>query len=100
MTAHTLDSLVREQGFDGEDEFHRLVAGAPVDTPARRNRFLHWRNEDGTKAGLVELYLFDAAPDLYAALVALVEPSEEPYGRAYDQARAALAKARGEAVKR
>lgn len=50
--------------------------------------------------------LIEAAPDLYAALSDLVEPCEchgreqGRHGRLCEQARAALAKARGEAVKR
>lgn len=49
--------------------------------------------------------LIESATDLYAALSALVEPCEcygremGKHGRLCDQARAALAKARGEAVK-
>lgn len=51
----TLDEIARFNGFENEQEFHRLVAAVDISTPEKLARFTRWQEEDGTKEGLVRL---------------------------------------------
>lgn len=49
------DGIAESLGFADQAEFHRLVAGADVSTPARLAAFKAWQADDGTKSGLLAL---------------------------------------------
>ncbi len=52
----SLSDLVVAMGFESEREFHHLVATAKIDTPETMAAFVAWKENDGTKAGLVALF--------------------------------------------
>jgi len=57
----TLEAVVKANGFESEDEFHRLVCRAPLRTAKQRVAFHRWQRADSTKAGLLKLC--EAAPE-------------------------------------
>jgi hypothetical protein len=69
----TLESTVISLGFENEEEFHKLVAAAPMG-PA----FLEWKLTDGTKEGLLAL-----SPRVY----------EDPYDEAKQSMQALMSSA-------
>lgn len=48
-----MERAAREAGFGGEAELHRLVASVNLSDPDTMRRFLDWRNNDGSKRGLL-----------------------------------------------
>ena len=50
-----MDQLARMNGFKDGDELGRMVAAVPLASPGMMERFLRWKNDDGSKAGLEEL---------------------------------------------
>jgi len=51
----SLENLVKEKGFENENEFHALVAGVHLSTQEKLDAFKKWQNEDGSKEGLLKL---------------------------------------------
>lgn len=49
------DELAQSLGFESAAEFFRLVAGVDLANPGALKRFMDWQENDGTKAGLLEL---------------------------------------------
>lgn len=50
-----MEDLVKELGFDSVAEYHKLVAAADISTPEKMADFQIWKNEDGSKEGLLKL---------------------------------------------
>ncbi len=50
-----MEELVKEMGFDNEQEFHKLVSNVDITDPIKMQKFLKWKEEDGTKEGLLKL---------------------------------------------
>lgn len=50
-----MDAIARQHGFGSWEEMMRMVAEAPIDTPARLAAFGRWKATDGTRAGLLAL---------------------------------------------
>lgn len=48
-------NLIRQMGFDSDDEFHKLVANVDISTPNKLLNFKKWQSEDGSKEGLLKL---------------------------------------------
>lgn len=57
-----MDELAREMGFDSEEELHKLVGGADLSTTEKLEAFLKWKNEDGTKDGLLRATVMELSP--------------------------------------
>lgn len=53
-----MEELVKRQGFENLAEFNRMVAKVDISTPKKLEAFEAWKNNDGTKDGLVELLLY------------------------------------------
>ncbi len=50
-----MEELVKEMGFDNEQEFHNLVASVDLSNSCKMNEFINWRETDGTKKGLLSI---------------------------------------------
>ena len=50
-----MEGFVKENGFDSVEDFHRLVGGADLSTPAKLRAFEDWKLNDGSKKGLLDL---------------------------------------------
>lgn len=50
-----MEDLVKEMGFNSLEEYHRLVANVDLSSNEKLNAFNEWKNEDGTKEGLLKL---------------------------------------------
>lgn len=50
-----IEQLAHNMGFASPSEMSRLISRADLTTAEGRTAFLTWRNEDGTKAGLLSL---------------------------------------------
>ena len=44
--------ILQEMGFENEAEFCRLVAAVNLTYPQQMQRFLAWKENDGSKSGL------------------------------------------------
>lgn len=51
----SLDEMAKHLGFTGDQELHKMIAAVDLRTPEQRVRFERWKDEDGTKAGLLKL---------------------------------------------
>lgn len=52
-----MEDLVREMGFADLREFNRLVSLVDISTPEKMDLFLAWQQNDGTKMGLLKLFV-------------------------------------------
>jgi hypothetical protein len=50
-----MEELVKQMGFGSLEEYHRLVANVDLSTLEKLNAFNEWKNEDGTKEGILKL---------------------------------------------
>lgn len=50
-----MEEFVKAMGFDSVKEFHRLVASVDLSTPEKLKAFEDWKENDGTKEGLLAL---------------------------------------------
>ena len=50
-----LKELVKEMGFESEKEFHKMVANVDLSDPNKMKKFLEWKENDGTKQGLIKI---------------------------------------------
>ena len=50
-----MEELVKEMGFESEEEFHAMVSSVDLTDPIKMGAFLDWKENDGTKKGLLEL---------------------------------------------
>lgn len=49
------EKLVKKLGFESKKEWHRLVANVDLSSRDKLYDFEDWKNEDGTKKGLLKL---------------------------------------------
>lgn len=50
-----LEELAIRQGFESAKELNNLVASVNLSTPIRATAFQHWKEADGSKAGLLKV---------------------------------------------
>lgn len=50
-----MEDFFKEMGFESEEEFHRLNASADLSDPEKMKKYLDWKDNDGTKEGLLKL---------------------------------------------
>lgn len=50
-----MEALVKELGFESLSEYHRLVANIDISTKEKLKDFENWKENDGTKQGLLNL---------------------------------------------
>ena len=50
-----MDDQLKELGFSSFTEWSKLVSNADISTPVKMAAFELWKNEDGTKEGLLAL---------------------------------------------
>jgi hypothetical protein len=51
----SLEEIVKENGFESEKEFNKLVASVDISTYEKVVRFKKWQHEDATKEGLLKI---------------------------------------------
>jgi len=49
-----MEEIVKACGFESVLEFNKLVAEADISTPENYKSFMDWKNNDGTKEGLLK----------------------------------------------
>jgi len=49
------EKILKELGFEDEQEFFKLVSSVDLSTQEKREAFKKWQEEDGTKEGLIKL---------------------------------------------
>ena len=50
-----MKELVKQMGFESIEEFHKLNASADLSDPKKLKIYLDWRENDGTKEGLLKV---------------------------------------------
>lgn len=50
-----METIVKSLGFESLEEYHRLVAHVELDTPQKIKQFDDWKNNDGSKKGILKL---------------------------------------------
>jgi hypothetical protein len=50
-----MNELSKEMGFESAREMMKLVCEVDLTTPAKKERFLQWKDGDGTKDGLLKI---------------------------------------------
>jgi hypothetical protein len=76
-----MDEVARDLGFDDAADMHRCVAAVDLTTPARLAAFVAWRDDDGTKAGLLALAAKGGGVMPPSAKLAIVAKSISTVGR-------------------
>ena len=51
-----MEEFVKEMGFDSLEEFNRLVATVDINSKEKMKSFINWKENDGTKEGLLLLF--------------------------------------------
>ena len=63
-TNNTMEDIVKECGFESLKEYHRLVCEVDLTNQINLIEFTNWKNEDGTKKGLLEIINKDQKTNL------------------------------------
>lgn len=50
-----MEDLVKEMGFDSLQEFNKLNVSVDLTDPIKLQNYLKWKEEDGSKNGLLKL---------------------------------------------
>lgn len=50
-----MEDIVKMMGFDSVGEFHKLNSSVDISTPTKMSEYVQWKDEDGTKEGLLKL---------------------------------------------
>lgn len=50
-----LESAVQASGFSSQKEFFSMVSGIDLSNPDKLEKFIDWKDNDGTKAGLEKI---------------------------------------------
>jgi len=50
-----MEELVKQMGFESLKEFHKLNASADIKDPEKMKMYLDWKENDGTKEGLLKV---------------------------------------------
>lgn len=50
-----VDAAARAKGFKGARDFHRHISAVDLSTPDKLAAYRKWREEDGTKEGMLKL---------------------------------------------
>ena len=48
-----MEEFVKEMGFESEEEMHEMVASVDLTDPDKMQKFMNWKEADGTKEGLL-----------------------------------------------
>ena len=51
----TMEELVKQLGFESVEEFHKLNATPDLSDPKKMRMYLEWKDNDGTKEGLLKV---------------------------------------------
>lgn len=51
-----MEEFVKEMGFTSLEEFNRLVATVDINSKEKMKSFTDWKENDGTKEGLLLLF--------------------------------------------
>jgi hypothetical protein len=51
-----MEEFVKEMGFASLEEFNRLVATVDINSKEKMKSFIDWKENDGTKEGLLLLF--------------------------------------------
>lgn len=60
-----MEELVKSLGFDSVQEYHKLVANADLTDPKKMKAFEDWKENDGSKEGLMKLYSENSSTSSY-----------------------------------
>jgi len=55
MTTAQMEADAKARGFESVDEFERCMARVDISSLVKYQAFVLWKNEDGTKTGLLPL---------------------------------------------
>jgi len=58
-----MEEFVKEMGFDSLEEFNRLVATVDINSKEKMKSFIDWKENDGTKEGLLILFIYSNEAD-------------------------------------
>ena len=50
-----MEELAKEMGFESEQEMHKLIASVDLSDPDKLHKFMNWKENDGTKKGLLHV---------------------------------------------
>ena len=50
-----MEEIVKQLGFESEKEFHKMVSSVDLTISEKMKQFLAWRDNDGTKEGLLKI---------------------------------------------
>lgn len=50
-----MEELAKQMGFESIEEFHKLNASADLSDPKTMQMYLDWKENDGTKEGLLKV---------------------------------------------
>jgi len=50
-----MEELVKQMGFESVEEFHKLNATPDLSDPETMKKYLDWKENDGTKEGLLKV---------------------------------------------
>ena len=50
-----MEEVVKQMGFNSEKEFNQMVASVDLTSLNKMQKFLEWRENDGTKTGLLKI---------------------------------------------
>ena len=50
-----MEEIVKQMGFESVEEFHKLNASADLSDSKKMEMYLEWKENDGTKKGLLKV---------------------------------------------
>lgn len=50
-----MEELVKQMGFESIEDFHKLNATPDLSDPKKMQMYLDWKENDGTKKGLLKV---------------------------------------------
>jgi len=51
----TMDMIAKANGFESSTEMQKLIMSIVIDTDEKYNKFIDWKENDGSKEGLMDL---------------------------------------------
>jgi len=51
----TMDMIAKANGFESSVEMQKLIMSIVIDTDEKYNKFIDWKENDGSKEGLMDL---------------------------------------------
>lgn len=50
-----MEEIIKQMGFESQEEFNRLVSSVDLTNTSTMQKFLDWKENDGTKQGLIKI---------------------------------------------